>query len=812
MKKILTLFFISVFFISKSLLSQGILEGTVVEKYSHTPVAGVLVKISDLSSTTDDKGYYKIENISEGKQEINIVSVLYEDYTYNVIIKNKQTTNQEIELTLKTYRVDEIMVFGASKRLEKITETPSSVNVVYSSDLEIKSRNNQIGDIFRGSTGVDILRNGTSDFIVNARGFNNGLNRRVLVMQDGRDVAMPLLGAIEWNSFAYPVDDFSRVEFVRGPAAALYGANAFNGVLNMTSFSPKEVLGTRISILGGDYSTFRGDIRHAGMFGKFSYKINLGRFQSVNLSKRRDAPQYLEYPGLQVEARPISDDERNTYSTYGSLRLDYELKQDKIVTLEGGYANYANEAYAFGLGRTFVKNTDRPYIRAEYNSNNIYVHAHYMKRNTLDTMWLLAPKLNGKPGAPLLDNSDDIMLDAQYNFSADKKENLHFIFGLSQQFQNIKTSGTSIPFDVYANYTGVYSQATYKVNDRLKAVGTLRFDRTNIHESQLSPRIAFVYNPVEEHQFRISFGKSFQRPNYSELYRVTPDAPAFKNAPGPPVPAFININQIVADSIAKISGGSAPAIDMKLSGTRAYAIGNENLKVEKNLGLELGYNGIIKKNVYITFDVYYNYLSDFVTTFLPGVNKNFTPWKADLGAGLEQYNNLATNIVYNQLSARDKARLTTYNGLPSFVVSNTNIGNVQQYGFDVGINYYLTDELVVGANYSRYDFNVEKNPGDPDILPNSSPNKANLSLSYTKYNKFDASVSLQYSDKFDWLAGAFIGSVPTYTIVNFTGGVYIMKNLQIGVNLYNIFDLQHYEIFGGTFLPRYFTAKLNFTF
>ena len=646
--KILVLFLL----LSSVSFAQGVLNGTVNDAYSGKELSGISFELKNTSYKTisDSRGKFVFDKVPSGNYTLVYVAVTdlnYEPYETQVSVENGKERIVDVNLTPKTYKLDDIYVFGATKTYEKVTESPSAVHVLYRDKISSLSRGNQIAGALTGLSGVDVLRYGSTDYIVNTRGFNAGLNRRLLVLQDGRDVAMPLLGAIEWNSFAYPLDEFSKVEFVKGPSASLYGANAFNGVLNLTSFSPREVPGTKISLLGGDFKTLRADVRNAGLItNKLSYKITLGRSQSYNLAHRRDSAKYLEYPGLLVEARPIKDDERTTYSNYGTLRFDYDINNKNTVNLEGGYANNTNEAFVFGLGRTFVKNTERPYLQAQFKSDNVYFHAHYMKRHTLDTMWLLLPRNGNKLGSPLLDNSDDILLDAQYNRYLGSSENSQVIFGLSQQFQNIRTSGTSIPNDVNANYTGVYGQFSHKFSDLVKFVGTARFDRTNIHEAQFSPRAAFVIAPAKEHQFRISVSRSFQRPNYSDLFRVTPDAPAFATAPGPPKPALLGINKIVADSI-KVLGGysSSPDINLNLDGTRAYAVGNSGLSVEKNLGFEFGYNGNFNNKLFVNVDLYYNVLNDFITNFLPAVNKNFVSWQANLPDSLARWNSLATSMA-----------------------------------------------------------------------------------------------------------------------------------------------------------------------
>ena len=121
-----------------------------------------------------------------------------------------------------------------------------------------------------------MVQSGVNDFNINARGFNSSLNRRMLVLQDGRDLSIAFLGAQEWNGMVQPLEDLGRMEVVRGPGSALYGANAFSGVVNIITPEAREVIGTKLTLGGGELETFRGDLRQAGVFGgdRFGYRFN----------------------------------------------------------------------------------------------------------------------------------------------------------------------------------------------------------------------------------------------------------------------------------------------------------------------------------------------------------------------------------------------------------------------------------------------------------------------------------------------------------------------------------------------------------
>lgn len=784
------------------------IKGTVKSSDNGKVINGIIVKLKGYSrnALTDASGRYVIDNLPAGGYVVQIQAFNWKDYMSEKIdLKADETATLDITLEPKSILMDGLVVYGVTKKAEKITESPAAVTVKYPGEIDIASRKGQIAQSLEGTPGVDILRNGASDFIVNTRGFNSGLNRRVLVLQDGRDVAMPLLGAQEWNSFSLPLDEFSRVELVRGPSASLYGANAFNGVLNLTSYAPREQKGLKVSLLGGDYETFRGDVRYADVIGKFGYRVSFGHSQSLNFSKRRDSVKFLEYDGIALERRELTEDDRQTFAYYGTARLDYYIDDEKTVTAEAGYTRSGNETFVFGLGRTLVKDTERPWLRLAYNSDRINIHGHFMNRFCPEPMWLMVPN------APLKDNSKDIMVDFQHNFYI--RNDLHFIWGVSEQIQYIRTYGTSIPDDVDANYTGIYSQLNYELSDLIKIVASGRVDLASIHSTQFSPRLAVVLSPFESHNFRVSTGRSFQRSNYSELYRLTPDAPAFTPLPGggfgPPV-NFQTIQQRIIDSIAVFNGGNAPDINLNLDAMRARAVGNEGLEVEKNIGVELGYKGVFGQSLFVTVDVYYNQLTDFITNFLPGVNPEIERWQPNLPEEYTQYSELVSNMVRSSISERDWQRLSILDGQPTFVVSNTNVGKVDQYGIDLGVNYYISNDLLLQANYSYYDFEIVEADILQPLYANTSPHKFNINLTYTRSKNFDVGLAFHYSAEYDWIAGTYLGKVPAYNYVNLTAGVFIMDNLNLGLNVFNLFDNDFYQVFGGTYLPRYTTVKLTY--
>ncbi len=354
-----TVFILIFSFISfTQLLSQSAIKGFTKDKLTKTPIEGVRIALSNSNKGTisQKNGEFIIPNLKPGNYNLSISYLGYKKIDIpNVLVIDGQNLNLTIELEeLVSKLTEEVVVYGASKRKELAKNTPAAVTALNQLEIQKASRTNQIGNALEGQIGVDITRSGNSDFQVNSRGFNNSTNRRILILIDGRDVALQQIGAPEWNSFAYPIEDFQNIELIRGPSAALYGPNAFNGVLNLRTFAPKDVVGTKVSVLGGDYNTYRADVRHAGVIDDFSYRINVGTMGSKNLNKDRkstssDSLQRLSdsirivnegYESLwpnSIEQNGISDNQRNSFSHYGVVRLDYQIQNNTHIESEFGY-------------------------------------------------------------------------------------------------------------------------------------------------------------------------------------------------------------------------------------------------------------------------------------------------------------------------------------------------------------------------------------------------------------------------------------------------------------------------------------------
>jgi outer membrane receptor protein involved in Fe transport len=260
------------------------------------------------------------------------------------------------------------------------------------------------------------------------------------------------------------------------------------------------------------------------------------------------------------------------------------------------------------------------------------------------------------------------------------------------------------------------------------------------------------------------------------------------------------VNLAAAAAANPATAALAPALTaLGFNNMRVLARGNNDLEVEKVKSHELGYSGIFRGKVFLTVDLYKSQLSNFVTDLLPGANPAFAPYQvpgtlpAPVQAGLGAFLRGALGNNF--------AGLTTVNGRPALVLSYTNAGRVDTQGGEIAVNYYLTNNWLVDANYAHFDFDVKEQRLGDQLLPNAPANKFNIGLAW-RGTKLDTKVTYRWVEDFDWAAGIFVGHVPQYDLVNVSGNYQLTNRFGLGVDISNLLDDEHYEAFGGDLMSR----------
>lgn len=286
------------------------------------------------------------------------------------LLRAAEVNEAEQWAKLKTMDFDDLLkveVTSVSKRSERLFESPAAVFSISGDDIQ-RSGARSFADALRLSPGMSVAQQNGSDWAVTARGFNDVIADKLLVLMDGRTLYSPATGGVTWNTVDYLFEDIERVEVVRGPGGTLWGANAVNGVVNILSKDSRDTQGLYIEGGGGSFEQAFGGARYGAKLSENGYgrgymKYNLrdelynsgdanekiqggfrtdwhlpvthltlqGDVYSERHHIRLSVPQYTK-PYL-----PITD---NLFVYEGAnmrARMQHELSEDSMLEVQGYY-------------------------------------------------------------------------------------------------------------------------------------------------------------------------------------------------------------------------------------------------------------------------------------------------------------------------------------------------------------------------------------------------------------------------------------------------------------------------------------------
>ena len=183
------------------------------------------------------------------------------------------STKEIADLSLE--ELSGIEVTSVSRRGEPLSAAPASIYVI-TADAIRRAGVSSLPEALRLAPNLQVARIDATQYAISARGFNNAIGNKLLVLIDGRTVYAPFFSGVLWDQQDVMLADVERIEVISGPGATLWGANAVNGVINITTRSSAETQGLLAVAGGGDrerglalrYGTALGDNGHARFYAK----------------------------------------------------------------------------------------------------------------------------------------------------------------------------------------------------------------------------------------------------------------------------------------------------------------------------------------------------------------------------------------------------------------------------------------------------------------------------------------------------------------------------------------------------------------
>jgi len=377
--------------------SQTTVNGKVVDQNSQpVPGANIVIEGKAIGTTTDFDGNFSLETSETPPFQLRITSIGYSDTTEEVTSNNQTLT---IVIDESQTFLDEVVI-SASRTPERIFESPVTVERIGLSEV----KNTTAADFYGGLEnlkGVDVNTNSLTFKSVNTRGFASFANTRFMQLVDGMDNSTPALNFPIGNLVGMVETDVLSVELLPGASSALYGANAFNGILFMRSKNPFDYEGISVSIkrgitsqeAAGDNSYTDFGIRAAYKFSnKFAGKVNFGYLKGTDWAANNQDDKItpggtrdnLNYDGVNVYGDEVSTNIKEVALTLEGLGVlpsgANALVPSEVVSRtgysEGDLTNYNAESIKADWGLYYRpiegKSLELSYVGKVGTGNTIY--------------------------------------------------------------------------------------------------------------------------------------------------------------------------------------------------------------------------------------------------------------------------------------------------------------------------------------------------------------------------------------------------------------------------------------------------------
>ena len=376
--------------------AQTTITGSVVDDSGQPiPGANVIVVGTTTGTVTDFDGGYNLKVNANPPFSLQASSVGFETITHEIT-----SNNQTVDFVLKEGTALDEVVISASRTPERIFESPVTVERIGLKEI----KNTTSVDFYDGLEnlkGVDVNTNSLTFKSVNTRGFATFANNRFMQLVDGMDNSTPALNFPIGNLVGMIETDVQSVELLPGASSALYGANAFNGILFMRSKNPFDHAGISAYVKRGITSQkAAGDnpytdlgIRAAYKFSnKFAAKVNFGYLKGTDWAANSKADKNaiggtratdLNYDGVNVYGDVVSTNIKNVAITLeglgilpaGSNALVPSVKVSRTGYDEAVLTNYNAESVKADWGlyyRPFENDFEISYVGKVGTGSTIY--------------------------------------------------------------------------------------------------------------------------------------------------------------------------------------------------------------------------------------------------------------------------------------------------------------------------------------------------------------------------------------------------------------------------------------------------------
>ncbi len=461
--------------------------------------------------------------------------------------------------TLSLEELMDIRVTSVSKQPQRISDTAAAVFVITQDDIR-RSGATSIPELLRMAPGVQVARIDANKWAISIRGFNGRFATKLLVLMDGRSVYTPLFSGVYWDVQDTVLEDIERIEVIRGPGGALWGANAVNGIINIITRHAADTQGGLASLTVGNEERGTGTLRYGGKSGAGTYY-------------RLYAKHFDRAPGARTNGDAASD---STSATRAGGRLDTRLSATDSLTLQGDIYNGSSDG-----DPQMLPSLSAPYqevIASNVDVRGMNVLARWRRQHADASGSELQLYYDRNERDDLVLGSLRETLDVDLQNSALLTPHQNFLWGLGyrhtrDQYDNSLTLSLNPQRRHDRLYSAFVQNEITLREDLLRLTLGAKFEHNDYTGFEVQPSMRLLWTPTSRHSYWAAIARAVRTPSRGDHY-IRVNSRVIPGAPGTP-PTIIGL------------------------------LGNPDVESERLISYELGWRGQLSERLGLDLTVFY---------------------------------------------------------------------------------------------------------------------------------------------------------------------------------------------------------------
>lgn len=394
-------------------------------------------------------------------------------------------------------------VTSVSRRAERLADAPASLYVITGEEIR-RSGVTSLPEALRLAPNLEVARIDARQYAISARGFNNSVGNKLLVLIDGRTVYTPLFSGVFWDAQDVLLEDVDRIEVISGPGATLWGANAVNGVINVITRRAGNAQGTLAEAGYGNRE--RGVwARHGFSLGDSGAARVYGKFFERKNSVRADGTSVRDQWG---------DGQAGFRADWGSLTNGFTLQGDAY---RGSIEQTKGADIDISGGNLLARLT-----RRLQGANRLQVQA-YVDNTERDIPGTFAERLN------------TVDIDAQHAFQLAPRHFVTWGGGHRRARDNVNNTPALafIPDSATLKWTNVFLQDEIELRRALHLTLGGKYESNPYTGWEFLPSARLAFKPDPSQLWWTALSRAVRAPSRLDRELFVPGQPPFLLAGGP---------------------------------------------------------------------------------------------------------------------------------------------------------------------------------------------------------------------------------------------------------------------------------------